>query len=382
MISRTYSLALLIGLIAASSPAQTSSWQPVGISGGGGMFTPAISPADPNLMMLNCDMGAAYLSEDGGHNWHMVHHSQLRSDTACRPAFHPTDSNIIYASSGGRLKVSRDHGKTFLRIGNLKDSLGGELAVNPVEPKLLLAGSREGRCWLSRDAGETWAACPGPTGRVLGFHFDRSRGGASMFAATDRGIWRSDDSGISWTEKVQGLPWKKIQGFAGGSDAEKKLVMLYCSIGSQEQDGKFTGGVYRSKDRGETWESAIGRGLNTELKKADQWAYGPISQYHQLLATDAKPLTVYVFNTSTGFHPPHSDTVYRSDDGGETWRATYFQDPRFQSRTTTLLRIGKLRPADNVSRAAKRPLGLPSATRTLSGLFSCAMSHTLRMTAV
>jgi len=30
------------------------------------MFTPAISAADPNLMMLNCDMSAAYISEDGG----------------------------------------------------------------------------------------------------------------------------------------------------------------------------------------------------------------------------------------------------------------------------------------------------------------------------
>src|SRR5438874_2133221 len=32
------------------------SWQPLGLSGGGAMFTPAISPADPNLMLLNCDM--------------------------------------------------------------------------------------------------------------------------------------------------------------------------------------------------------------------------------------------------------------------------------------------------------------------------------------
>ena len=34
-------------------------------------------------------------------------------------------------------------------------------------------------------------------------------------------------------------------------------------------------------------------------------------------------------NTSTGFHPPYHETVYRSDDGGDTWRATFYQDPRF-----------------------------------------------------
>ena len=325
--------AVLLGfslLVVASALAQPTPWQPIGISGGGGMFAPAISPADPNLMMLNCDMSAAYVSEDGGHNWRMIHHSQLRSDTACRPAFHPTDRNIIYASSGGRLKISRDAGRTFAAAGNLQDSLGGEIAIDPSDPKMILAGSRSGRCWLSHDAGETWAACPGPAGQAIRFHFDHTGQGGLMFATTDRGIWRSDDGGQTWADKTQGLPWKPIQGLAAGSNVAKKLLMLYCSVPSKDENGVFNGGIYRSRDRGENWEPAMGQGLNTETKKADEWAYGSIAQYHQLLATDAKPLTVYALNTSTGFNPPQSDTVFRSDDRGENWRATYFQDPRFE----------------------------------------------------
>jgi photosystem II stability/assembly factor-like uncharacterized protein len=321
------SLLLALFLPAAPAPAKTA-WEPVGLSGGGGLFSPAISPADPNLMMLNCDMGAAYLSEDGGRNWRMIHHAQLRSDTRCRPAFHPTNPDIIYASSGGQLRVSRDRGKTFARLGDLKESLFGEIAINPAHPEVLLAGTSRGQCWLSRDAGKTWKPCPGPQGKLLGFHFDRTRGGQVMFAATDKGIWRSDDGGQSWAAKNQGLPWTELQGFAGGSDGA--LVVLYCTIRSQEENGAFKGGVFRSKDRGDTWESAMGQGLNTETMRADQWAYGPIAQYHQILTTDAKPLTVYALNTSTGFHPPHFDTVFRSDDGGQTWRATYFMDPRFK----------------------------------------------------
>ena len=292
------------------------------------MFAAAISAADPNLMMLNCDMSGAYISEDGGRNWRMIHHAQLRSDTECRPAFHPRDPKVIYASSEGRLKLSRDGGKTFTALGNLKESLGCEIAINPADPKILLAGSRNDHCWLSHDEGATWVQCSGPTGKVLGFHFDRTN--QSMFAATEKGIWRSDDNGQTWAAKTRGLPWTDIQGFAGGSDPEKKLVMLYCSIESRDANGTFKGGLYSSRDRGETWQSCKGRGLNMETKKADEWSYGSISQYHQLLTTDAKPLTLYAFNTSTGFHPPHSDTVFRSDDGGDTWRATYFQDPRFE----------------------------------------------------
>jgi photosystem II stability/assembly factor-like uncharacterized protein len=323
-------ISLLIGLGLAKSPAEQMHWEPLGISGGGGMFTPAISAANPDLMMLNCDMSAAYLSKDGGHNWSMIHQAQLRSDTACRPAFHPKDPRIIYASSGGRLKISRDGGATFTPVGNLKESLGGEIAINPSKPEVMLAGTRNGQCWLSRDAGLAWTECKGPKGKVIGFHFSQTSHAPTLFAATEKGVWRSDNGGQTWAEKTRGLPWKEIQGFAGGSDAVKKLELLYCSIRSKEENGVFQGGVYRSLDRGETWESAMGQGLNTETKQADQWAYGPIAQYHQLLVSDAQPLTVYVLNTSTGFAPPHSDTVYRSDDGGQTWRATYFQDPRFK----------------------------------------------------
>src|ERR1041384_3613782 len=285
----TFEIGLVVSFLNASAFGAQFSWEPIGISGGGGMFTPAISAVDPNLMMLNCDMSATYISEDGGRNWRMIHHGQLRSDTACRPAFHPTDPETIYASSGGRLKGSHDRGKTFESVGNLTESLGGELAINPENSRVLLAGTRNGHCWLSRDAGETWSQCQGPAGDVIGFNFDRTRQCRTMFAATRQGIWRSDDDGHTWIEKTRDLPWKEIQGFAGGSDAAKNLVMLYSSIRSHDKNGVFRGGVYRSRDRGETWESAMGRGLNTEPKKADQWAYGPLSQYQQLVATDAKP---------------------------------------------------------------------------------------------
>src|SRR3954471_3627449 len=317
---------LLLGGISKASAATSIQWEPLGLSGGGAMFSPAISPLDAQLMMVNCDMSAAYISEDGGHKWRMIHHTQLHSDTQCRPAFHPLDRNLIYASSGGQLRVSRDLGKTFSRIGNLKEGLNGEIAIHPSKPEFMLVGTRPGRCWLSTDAGVTWSRCNGPEGKVLRFYFSPS----SMFAATDKGIWRSDDKGQTWADKTEGLPWKQVQGFAGGFNSEKNLGVLYCSIKSKVENGVFQGGIYTSRDGGETWKSAMGKGINVETKKADQYGLGPVAQYNQLLTTDTRPLTVYAMNTSTGFHPPHHETVYRSDDGGENWRDTYFIDPRFK----------------------------------------------------
>ena len=299
------------------------------------MFTPAISPADPNLMLINCDMSGVYLSRNGGRDWRMIHQAQLRSDTDCQPAFHPTDTNVIYASSGGHLRMSRDQGETFTPFGNLEESLQGEIAIDPTDPRMLLAGTSASHVWLSRNGGATWSLCHGPQGRVLGLHFDQTRPGKGLFASTEKGLWRSDDNGQSWAERAQGLPGNRLLSFAAGSNPKSGVVMLYCSVPSDGEQGEFKGGIFRSSDRGESWQSAMGPGINVETKKADQWAFGSVPQYRHLLATDADPLRVYAFNTSTGFHPPHHETVFRSDDGGRTWRDVYFEDPRFKRYNIT-----------------------------------------------
>ena len=310
----------------------TSGWQSIGLSGGGSMFTPAIAPSDPKVMMVNCDMSAAYITTDGGRNWRMIHKRELTSNTRCRPAFHPTDPRIVYAASGwyGGLKVSRDGGVTWQEIGNLPKGLEGEIAIDPGNPNLMLAGA-SGAVWMSASAGRTWTKCTGPRGKVVGFHFDQTTTPArrAMFAATEEGIWLSVVLGRTWTERTSGLPWRGIRSFSGGSDSRRRKIVLYCAIPSKSRGGRFEGGVYVSADRGATWVSAMGAGINKETKAFDRWAHGPVAQYHHVLTSDTRPYTVYAFNSNTGIPPPHHTAVYRSDDAGKRWRATFYPDPRF-----------------------------------------------------
>jgi photosystem II stability/assembly factor-like uncharacterized protein len=325
--------AILVLLCAAGSgnvSQPTVQWEPIGLSGGGAMFTPAISPADPQRMMLNCDMSDAFVTADGGRSWRMIHHLQLRGNTRCRPAFHPTDPRTIYAANGwsGRLAVTHDGGETWTALGNLLGGLQGEIAIDPGRPKRMLAGTANG-VWRSADGGKTWAACKGPRGATIGFHVDQSGTDAACFAATAEGAWRSDDGGATWAEKSAGLPWRGLRSFAGVSNAAEKRCVLYCAIPSKVVDGQFAGGVYRSTDRGETWQSAMGEGLNKDTRAFDQWAMGQVAEYHWVLASNVKPLTVYALNANTGVKPPHDANVYRSDDGGATWRPTFFADARF-----------------------------------------------------
>jgi photosystem II stability/assembly factor-like uncharacterized protein len=330
----TFSLAML--LLAAPCCGQRSevtakNWEPLGLTGNGGMFAPAISPVDPKLIMLNCDMSGAYISRDGGQHWRMIDQSQLRSSTHCRPAFHPTDAKVIFAAQSGKgMKVSRDGGEHWEPVAAALQDLRGEIAIDPGHPQRMMAGDQRSVV-LSDDGGKTWRVCQGPQGQTVAFHFDQTSPAArrACFAATNLGIWRSDDGGATWSEKTTGLPWKGIRSFAGGSRSDGRRVVLYCVIPSRVEDGKFAGGVYKSADRGESWTSVMGGGINTEIAAADPWAQSPIAQYQWVLSTNVDPNIVYALNSNTGVHPPHHTAAFRSDDAGRTWRATFYPDPRY-----------------------------------------------------
>src|SRR5580692_12073936 len=50
-------------------PPRLDRWRLVGPGGGGAQYNPSISPLDPNIVLLSCDMGGAYISVDGGTSW-------------------------------------------------------------------------------------------------------------------------------------------------------------------------------------------------------------------------------------------------------------------------------------------------------------------------
>jgi len=331
-LSAAFSVIFMTGPQLCADDAPATAWEPLGLSGGGAMFAPAISPVDPKLMMVNCDMSAAYLSTDGGQNWRMLRYDQVRGNTNCRPAFDPVDPRVIYAASGwDGIKVSRDQGEHWDLLGKLPgDEAQGEIAIDPGKPSRLFVGVDRGIC-RSSDSGATWTRCDGPHGKALGFHFDLTSPADQRvcFAATNEGIWRSDDGGATWKEVDDSLPARQVLAFAGGSNAKAAVVILYCSVPAHAENGRYAGGIYLSQDRGATWQPANFQGLNTETKAFDPWAENPVAQYVQLLTTNVDPRIVYAFNASTGVPPPHHASAYRSDDAGQTWRSTFQRDPRW-----------------------------------------------------
>jgi hypothetical protein len=100
---------LFLVLLSSHAIAQESrgAWRVIGPGGGGAQFNPTVSPVDPNLVLVNCDMTGTYISTDGGNSWRMFN---LRG-VARFIVPDPLNSNIIYVATEG-LYRSRDKGKT------------------------------------------------------------------------------------------------------------------------------------------------------------------------------------------------------------------------------------------------------------------------------
>jgi photosystem II stability/assembly factor-like uncharacterized protein len=325
-------LAVPVAGIADQAPAQQDrdrgastkhgSWTSLGLGGGGALFTPSISPANPDLILLNCDMSGAYRSTDGGGSWEMIPYQQLTSSTSVRPVWHPTVADIAFATSAsdGLLKTTRDKGQSWSTVPASPVGVSA-IGIDPGHPQLMLVGGRRGIS-RSTDAGKSWQAVGTARGRLLGFHFDRTSptSNRTCFAATDQVVLRSDDGGVQWREVGTGFGSAKILAFAGGSNETANSCVLYGSVETRAAGGQISEGIYHSSDRGATWTRAS---IEAGSEQGEERPARPMP-YEFVVTTDVNPSCVYVTRG-------RDSKVLRSDDRGVTWRNTLFQSMKSAS---------------------------------------------------
>lgn len=135
------------------------------------------------------------------------------------------------------------------------------------------------------------------------------------FGGADGGVWKSNDSGLSWRSISDNAPFSSIGAIAvvavAGS-AGKRVIYVGSGQSQSRFDQMEDGGMYRSDDDGKTW-SAIGL--------ADSHHIGRI----WVDPRDSQTLLVTAMGHMYG--PNAERGVFRSADGGQTWSKVAFVNP-------------------------------------------------------
>src|SRR5678809_773706 len=132
------------------------------------------------------------------------------------------------------------------------------------------------------------------------------------YGATGGGVWKTTDGGMNWESVSDGSVFGTGSvGAIGVSDSDPNTV--YVGMGESPIRGNVShgDGVYKSTDGGKTWK-------NVGLKDTRQIA--------RIRVHPDNPDLVYVAAQGHVWGPNAERGIFRSDDGGKTWKKVLYVD--------------------------------------------------------
>jgi photosystem II stability/assembly factor-like uncharacterized protein len=154
---------------------------------------------------------------------------------------------------------------------------------------------------------------PNRGGRSIAVAGSTARPLEYYFGATGGGLWKTTDGGISWKPMTD----KDADNAAVGGVAvcEANPDIVYFTTGETALRGNIMpgNGVYKSIDAGKTWK-------NVGLKE--------VQNFSRVRIDPADCNTVFVGGFGHYGTPNAERGVYKSSDGGATWRKVLYRDPK------------------------------------------------------
>ena len=338
-------LALVLLPLGFSQPAQTNSlpatWTPRGLGGGGGMFSPSLSPHDPNVMFLSIDMGHVFRSLDAGTTWRILPFSSLQGQQHTQVQFTSIPTTLYAAERGRdpltegnlfRPRKSQDLGDTWNSFTswpptNYSPSYANERCVtvwaDPTRADSFLVAS-EARLWFYRASdtlGSFTPLCTFPSGnaRVGGVYWRPNT--TEVWVGTSDGLYyhANPAAGGAFSLVTSPPAGDRIVSFSGASTGgvlRFYAVTTQLSVTATKTPQSFSAGannrVYRID-----WLTDSAWTQETGLPSADYpievgLARDRIDRVHVSVARSASY--------------PHQHGVYRQDGPGTAWTRTFLSE--------------------------------------------------------
>lgn len=353
---------LILSACSSTSKTEKYSWKSVQIVGGGFVDGIVFHPREENLRYARTDMGGAYRWMEDQKQWKplmdWVSYDDKNLMGVESIALDPNNPDKLYMACGtytsdetpnGEMLISDDRGETFTRVkmpikmgGNENGRGNGErMIVDPTNSNIIYFGSRKDGLWRSVNAGLQWE-------QVKSFPLIQDVMSDDL---TDRqkGMWQ-------WAYKGCGVNMVVFDPVSANENGCQTIYAFYSLVGQPN--------MYRSTDGGETWNpvpqhpqqyrpthAILATDGNMYISYGD--LSGPFFMYdgavwkfntktedwkevtpdkpngddkkfgYAAVAVDASNPDVLI--ASSFYRPGHigGDEIFRSTDGGETWKAVF-----------------------------------------------------------
>lgn len=262
------------------------SWRNIGPLRGGRSLSSMGSPGRPNEYYFGATGGGLWKTVDGGNEWFPVTDGQISSSSIGAVAVAETNPDVVYIGGGetqlrgsitqgdGVYKTT-DGGKTWRHLGLKETQAISRIRIHPTNPDIVYVSA-------------------------LGHPYGDNE---------ERGVFRSTDGGNTWKKILY------VSDKAGAADIvidRTNPKVLYASTWQVYRKAwKMWGGgpdckLFKSVDGGDSW---------IELTNNPGMPEGPIGKIG-VAVSPANPNRVWaVVEANEG-------GVFRSDDGGWTWKRT------------------------------------------------------------
>ncbi len=271
--------------------------------------------------------------------------------------FHPDNAEIMYAGgvSGGVWKTENAGGQWRALADNMANINVGALAIDQVDPDILYAGTGElyrktlrpyssmtgAGLFKTTDGGETWFQLEQTVNENFLYISDiviSPSNHLRIYAATNTGVWRSDDGGVSFQASLTPTDNQGQSIYEGCNDLairsdqlDNDWVLVSCSSRSTD-DRYFLPGLLPDACNGPCDASIY---VNTEAEQSNDWQLAltePGMGRTQMTVHLANQNIMYASSANTDGGPDLSGdgqpdlhnglhAIFYSDDGGLTWQA-------------------------------------------------------------